>query len=302
VRSDRWSRWLLERRDGGDERQREVSLAHLSGVRDRVLGLAEPLEGATLLDVGTGDGLIGLSALDRVGPRGRVIFSDVSEPLLEECRAAVRMRGADERAAFVTTAAEDLEEIPDSSVDVVTTRSVLIYVADKPRAFAALHRVLRPGGRVSLFEPINRLMFPDPDGRFYGYDLSAVSQLTARVDEVLGRFDSEASRAAMLDFDDRDLLRLAEQAGFEPVHVECHLDVGPGSLMSSVSLEALLDSAPNPNAPTIREAVEVALDAAERREFLAELGRAFAEATPVRRLAGAYLAATKGKKLGGARV
>jgi arsenite methyltransferase len=38
----------------------------------------------------------------------------------------------------------------------LTTRSVLIYVADKAGAFREFHRVLRPGGRISLFEPINR--------------------------------------------------------------------------------------------------------------------------------------------------
>ena len=61
ARPDRWSRWLLERRDAGDERQRSAILDGLAPVRERVLGHAEPLEGATLLDVGTGDGLIGLS-------------------------------------------------------------------------------------------------------------------------------------------------------------------------------------------------------------------------------------------------
>jgi len=49
-----------------------------------------------------------------------------------------------------------LDPIQSESVDVATTRSVLIYVPDKRAAFAALHRVLRLGGRISLFEPINR--------------------------------------------------------------------------------------------------------------------------------------------------
>ncbi len=111
---DRWSRWLLQRRDGGNERQRARSVDHLSPIRDRVLDAAEPLKGATLLDAGAGDGLIGLAALDRVGPDGTVVFSDVSEPLLEQCRALVAARGALARASFVPAAAEDLAPIPNA--------------------------------------------------------------------------------------------------------------------------------------------------------------------------------------------
>lgn len=111
VSPDRWSRWLLERRDASNEHQRVVTLDHLVEVRDRVLLAAEPLEGATLLDVGCGDGLIGLVALDRVGREGLVIFSDVSKALVEECRAAVRSRAALGRARFVMARAEDLAGI-----------------------------------------------------------------------------------------------------------------------------------------------------------------------------------------------
>jgi len=57
-----------------------------------------------------------------------------------------------ERAEFVRAAAEDLSSIPDASVDVVTTRSVLIHAQDKDAAFREFHRVLRPEGRLSIFE------------------------------------------------------------------------------------------------------------------------------------------------------
>lgn len=33
---------------------------------------------------------------------------------------------------------------------------MLIYVEDKQRAFDEFFRVLRPGGRLSIYEPINR--------------------------------------------------------------------------------------------------------------------------------------------------
>jgi arsenite methyltransferase len=288
---DRWSRWILGGRDGNDERQRLAAVEQLAPLRDQVLTGAEPLDAATLLDVGCGDGLIGLAALERVGPSGTVIFSDISSALLAHARATVEAHGALERARFVRTRAEDLAELSDESVDVVTTRSVLIYVADKPAAFAALHRVLRPGGRVSLFEPINRLMFPEPNDRFWGYDVAAVNQLAGRVKHAL-RDLSDASTASMRDFDDRDLVDLADDAGFAHIHLVLHVDVGPGTL-GPVTLGALLDGPPNPLAPTLRDTIRHALNSSEQRRFIAHLEREFHKARPRRRWAGAYLTAQK---------
>jgi arsenite methyltransferase len=293
VESDVWSRWLLGRRDGGEAAQREATLEYLAGVRDRVLDAAGSLEGATLLDVGCGDGLIGLRALDLVGSDGTVIFADVSDALIEHCREAVRARGVLEGVRFVRAGAEDLAGIEPASVDVVTTRSVLIYVKDKARALSAMHRVLRPGGRISLFEPINRLMFPEPEDRFWGYDVTGVAELATKVKAIFGQTEQPGAVVAMMGFDDRDLVRLAEQAGFDRVHVECHIDVESGSLMRSVTLAALLGSAPNPNAPTLGEAITAALTEPEGQRFVAGLERAFREERAVRRMAVAYVAASK---------
>jgi arsenite methyltransferase len=290
--ADHWSRWLLERRHGGDARQRSIALEHLAPIRDRVLANAGPLDGVTLLDVGAGDGLIGLTALERVGPAGTVIFSDVSSALLERCQETVRVLGSLERARFVMARAEDLDGIADGSVDVITTRSVLIYVAEKADAFAAFHRALRPGGRISLFEPINRQTFPEPPGRFLGYDVAAVAELA---DTVRATFEDlhDPDSATMTDFDAGDLVRLAEEAGFARVHCDCHIDVEPGRPPQAANVETLLDSSPNPLAPTVREAIAQALTESERKRFVAHLRRAHDEHRQVKRLAVAYLAAGK---------
>ena len=78
---DRWYRWLREVRHGGDSAQLEQLRPELEAIRDRVLDRASLRPGDTLLDVGTGDGLIAVGALDRLGPSGRVIFSDISADL-----------------------------------------------------------------------------------------------------------------------------------------------------------------------------------------------------------------------------
>ena len=80
---DRWSEWLLRGREGGDSTLRQRFLAEvLLPVRDQVLDRGRVDKGEVVLDVGAGDGLIAFGALDRVGPTGNVIFSDVSPDLL----------------------------------------------------------------------------------------------------------------------------------------------------------------------------------------------------------------------------
>src|SRR4051794_29320029 len=171
---DQWAAWLLQRRHGGDPDLLRQTMDRLATVRDRVLANSGLAHGETLLDVGCGDGLIAFGALERVGERGMVIFSDVSADLLEHDRALVEQLGLGGRRRFVHAPAEDLAAVADGSVDVVTTRSVLAYVSAKRRAFAEFARVLRPGGRISLYEPINRLISREPSHSFFGYDVSPV--------------------------------------------------------------------------------------------------------------------------------
>ena len=83
---DRWAEWLLKRRFSGDPEQRKSFLEGLLPWRDRILENAAVKEGETLLDVGAGDGLIAFGALDLVGETGRIVFSDISQDLLDYSR------------------------------------------------------------------------------------------------------------------------------------------------------------------------------------------------------------------------
>jgi arsenite methyltransferase len=254
---DRWAEWLLERRFGGDGKVAERSLEKLRATRDRVLDRARLGPGETLLDVGCGDGLVAFGALERGA--GEVVFADVSTDLLEICRARAEEIGEANRCRFVEAHADRLDGIDDASVDAVTTRSVLIYVADKAAAFAELRRVLRPGGRISLWEPVNRFGLEERRRTHGGYDLSPVADLAQRVLDLFGEIQPEDD--PMTDFDERDLLRLAEDAGFFPVELELRAET---TRTEARTWASFLQTAWNPLVPTLEEAMEQVLTTAER--------------------------------------
>lgn len=263
--SDRWARWLLGGREGGDRQLRERMLTRLRAIGDQVLDRAAIQPDDIVLDVGAGDGLVAFGALERLGPGGRVNFCDVSSSLLDHCRQAAVELGAVDRCSFVECSAEDLRGIDDVSVDVVTTRSVLIYVDDKKRALAEFFRVLRPAGRISLWEPINRLMFPEERGRWNGYDVSGVQDLADRV--TAAARESQPDPQAMMGFDDRDLFDMTLEAGFLPVHVELRRDFE--THQEPRSWESFERSSPNPLAPTLEELLARALTDEQARRFVA---------------------------------
>jgi arsenite methyltransferase len=289
--TDRWHRWLMDTRFGGDPRHREQELAgFLYPVRDAVLDNAQLVPGQTLLDVGTGDGLIGFGALDRLGPEGRVIFSDISRDLLDHCRTVAAAERVLDRCDFVLAPADQLEGVPDAHVDVVTTRSVLIYVKNKLSAFNEFYRVLRPHGRISLFEPINVLMSQSDPNLFFGYDVTPVSDLAEKVGAVYAAIQPPGDDP-MLDFDDRDLVRLAWEAGFPDVRLE--LEVRVKARKTPAPWDRFLRSSGNPLIPTFGQAVQQALTPDEASTLVDYLRPLVETGTGVDRIALAYLTAVK---------
>jgi SAM-dependent methyltransferase len=276
----------MQRRSGGDAEVRRQMLEGLGVLRDKVLDRAWLEPGETLLDAGCGDGLIGLGALERGA--GHVVFSDISQDVLDLCREAASGLGVSERCSFVRAPVEALDGVADAAVDIACTRSVLIYVKDKERAFAELFRVLRPGGRISLFEPINRFGMAERANGFWGYTSESVADLAARVETVYTEIQPPDD--PMLDFDERDLLALAEAAGFFPLELELAAEISP---MHPRPWEPFAKSSGNPKIPTISEAMELALTPDERTRFTEHLRPLVEEGKGVQRAARAFLTGVK---------
>lgn len=261
-------------------------LEGLAHVRDTVLDRSGLIDGETLLDIGCGEGLIGFGALER-GAR-RVVFSDISDDLLDFCRETAEALDVSERCSFVNAGAADLSGIDDAFVDVATTRSVLIYVREKASAFGEIFRVLKPGGRFSCFEPINRFGMEERTQGFCGYPADGLSDLAERVEQVYAAIQPPDD--PMLDFDERDLVALAEEAGFFPIELEFTAEI---KSMEPRPWEPFLNSSGNPRIPTIAEAIEQALTPAEQKRFVEYLRPLVEQGEGIWRTGHAYLRAAK---------
>ena len=193
------------RYEGRSDGEVEEMHAEVAAFRDNVLDNAHLHPGDTVVDVGAGLGLLTLAAAERVAPDGDVLAVDISVDALEELR---RTATAPNISYLVGSA--DVLPLPDASVDVVMTRSVLIYVDDKAEAAREFFRVLRDGGRVSIFEPINRHNARLSDAFDFGDLRERVGAWERR------KYENPAD--PMLNFDERDLQRMFREAGFRDVN------------------------------------------------------------------------------------
>jgi ubiquinone/menaquinone biosynthesis C-methylase UbiE len=101
-----------------------------------------------VLDLGSGGGIDVLLSARRVGPEGFVFGLDMTDEMLTLARANAEKAGAG-NVEFLEGEIEAVP-LPDASVDVVISNCVINLSTDKPRVFAEIARVLRPGGRVGV--------------------------------------------------------------------------------------------------------------------------------------------------------
>ena len=295
---DIWAQWMLKRRFGDNPEQLKKTMDYLYPVRDKVLSRINLENGGTLLDVGCGDGLIAFGALEKF-KECKVIFSDISQDLLDHSQGLAEEMRILERCKFVRASADDLSMFANESVEAVTTRSVLIYVDAKQKSFDEFYRVLKPKGTLSIFEPINRFGYPEPANTCCGYDVTPVVEIARKVKAVYEKI--QPADDPMLNFDERDLFTYAGQAGFKEVHLELQAEIKslaeefiklPDKLRQQ-KWESMLNRAGNPKIPTLEEAMRQVLTADEQEELMAHLRPLVEAGQTVQRSSVAYLWAIK---------
>jgi SAM-dependent methyltransferase len=118
-----------------------VRLARLAGIRP----------GTRVLDVGGGFG--GPARTLAVEFGCHVTGVDLTASYVEAARVLTARMGVADRVSHQVGDALDLP-FPDGRFDLVWTQNSGMNIADKERLYRGFHRVLRPGGRIALQEPM----------------------------------------------------------------------------------------------------------------------------------------------------
>ena len=169
--------------------------------RELVRAVLGARPGDRILDVGCGPGFYVTELLEQVRREGSVVGLDASADMLAV--AAKRAEGHD-NVTFHEADATSLP-VPDASFARVLCVQVLEYVRDVPAALIEMHRALRPGGRVLVWD----------------VDWATVSwhaidrQLTRR---VLAAWDKHLTHPSL----PRTLAAQLRNAGFEDVQMDAH--------------------------------------------------------------------------------
>ena len=142
--------------------------------RERMRDLCSVADSSVVLDVGCGLGTEIVRLASQGGRRGRVYGVDASEMMIREAR-----RRAKDLDLSVDFRVSDAQSLPfdDSSFDVCRAERVLLYIGDPSKAVDEMARVIRPGGRVVVFDF-------DYGARFIDSDFAA---MTRQIENLLAQ-------------------------------------------------------------------------------------------------------------------
>lgn len=123
----------------------ELLMTSLQPLNDEMLRLLEINDTDLVLDLASGTGEPGLSIAAKLN-QGKVVFTDLSENMLEVARGNAVKRGIDNIETRVCGACE--LPFPDNTFDAISCRLGFMFFPDMLLAAKEMHRVLKPGGKL----------------------------------------------------------------------------------------------------------------------------------------------------------
>jgi predicted methyltransferase len=120
---------------------------------DQILSAMGVRPGATVADVGAGDGFFTTRLARAVGAEGRVFAVDIDEGELTRLRKRLEDEGI--RNVFVVKGTATDPRLPERTLDAALIINAYHEMADHQQVLVALRSALKPDGRLVIVEPIS---------------------------------------------------------------------------------------------------------------------------------------------------
>jgi ubiquinone/menaquinone biosynthesis C-methylase UbiE len=241
-----WTQWLLETRFASmTPEMRQQTLNWLQIVRDNILVRANIKPNQTIIDIGTGTGLLAFKVLEDLKGTGEIIFSDKFQDCLDNCENILKQNDVKSGYRLIQCPAENIP-LEDNSIDTALMRSVLVHIKDKQTAINEIYRILKPKGHFCAFEPIIR-----SNTRYW--ELTSPEKI--RNYEKFKQAENEfmtSEEDSLCNFDEYTLAKNFEDAGFTDGTVDC--DVIPSNYTATDKMvEEWFATPPSPGMPTMKD-------------------------------------------------
>ena len=130
-----------------------VEIAQRSGSSvkdDQVFEAVGVREGATVCEIGAGDGDLSIAAARVVGPTGRVFTSELGDDRVKTLRAKVAASGLPQ--ITVVAGSSGKTSFPDEACDALFLRDVYHHFSEPSAMNAAILQAVKPGARVAIVD------------------------------------------------------------------------------------------------------------------------------------------------------
>ncbi len=226
--------------ENSSKTQHHVSVPHLAAGkpadagqlilrrRARLVESILPDGGGHLLDFGCGNGA---QTLLLVPSFEKITAVDINDDFLKGFRSALAGHSLAGKVQLLATGGRRVD-LPDASVDVATSFTVLEHVPDEMAALKDLYRLLKPGGRLILTVPNRWWIFET-----HGADLPLLPwNRVPFVSWWPKKLHDRWARARI--YGQADITRLLETAGFhvdETFHMTAPMDMIPWPTVRNLS-------------------------------------------------------------------
>lgn len=117
------------------------------------------MEGARVLDLGSGSGMDTFIASLIAGPTGTVIGLDMTDSQRAKAES-LRQRDGFGNVTYVKGYIDDAP-FENGSFDVIISNGVINLAVDKPQVFREIARLLRPGGQLAIADIVTDVLLPE---------------------------------------------------------------------------------------------------------------------------------------------